>query len=124
MASKNTNKNTTGENLTLSDNNPENSNFKDSTEILQQSILVVKREVSEYSTVGKTYPTLCRESLHFKTLFKLLNELNEDIKTSDRSRKEAIKNCPRPVSKSKDDAFIKRIKEMSQEELDQLRRKP
>jgi uncharacterized protein YdcH (DUF465 family) len=95
--------------------------FKDSTESLVQTLVVVGDEMSIYATEGKDYPTLCLESAKFRSLFKILNSLNEKIKLSDQKRKEAIKNCPRPSSKRVDEAFRKRVQKMSDEDLNQLR---
>jgi hypothetical protein len=97
--------------------------FTGSTENLLLAKDVIDNEVKEYSTEGKDYPTLCAESQHFKVLFKVLNELNESIKTADRRRKQAINDSPRPSSVRQNNAFEKRVKDMPQDKLDQLRRK-
>jgi uncharacterized protein (DUF488 family) len=98
--------------------------FKGSTDALDEAGKVILNEMSGYETGGKNYSTLCLESGKFRDLFKRLNSLNESIKGADRLRKKAIKDCPRPASKVKDDAFMKRVKTLTQQEFDELRGNP
>jgi len=96
--------------------------LKGSADALESTVSVVMDEVINYSTEGKTYSTLCLEAKKFHNLFKSLNTLNEGIKGADRKRKEAIKNSPRPVSKVRNDAFLKRVKNLTQAEFDELKK--